>query len=227
MTRINTRSLSFAIAVALGTFHTGVFAAGVPTTDIIGNAQMAADALRDAQQAAAALQEAQRAVEQAKSQFNELKNLTTGNSGYGSLLNDSRLTSYLPTTTTSGSWSTIYDKMNMGRLDSLRNEYGLISEDPLQQEVYDKKLTNLATAEDQYQANNVRLQNIKDLQAQADAAVTPQQKEDVSNRIKTEQAAIANESNRQATAKDLMEKQDDLLAQKQNDAFDKFLQTGE
>jgi type IV secretion system protein VirB5 len=117
--------------------------------------------------------------------------------------------------------------MNMGRLDSLRNQYGLISEDPLQQEVYDKKLTNLATAEDQYQANNVRLQNIKDLQAQADAAVTPQQKEDVSNRIKTEQAAIANEANRQATAKDLMEKQDDLLAQKQNDEFDKFMQTGE
>ncbi|KGF62092.1 type IV secretion system protein [Pseudomonas lutea] len=227
MTRLNTRSLSFAISVALGTISANALASGIPTVDVASIAQMALDAKAQADQAAAALSEAQNAISQAKSQFNELKGLTTGNSGYGSMYNSSKMTSYLPTTTTAGSWSTIYSNMDSSKLASLRSQYGLTSDDALQQEVYDKKLTNMATAEAQYDANNLRLQNIQNLQAAADQATTPQQKEDISNRIKTEQATIANEANRQATAKDLMDKQDDLLAQKQNDEFDKFMKSGE
>lgn len=226
MNRLNTRSLSFAISVALGTISANTLASGIPTVDVASIAQMALDAKAQADQAAAALSEAQNAIAQAKSQFNELKGLTTGNSGYGSMYNSSKMTSYLPTTTTAGSWSTIYDNMDSSKLASLRSQYGLTSDDALQQEVYDKKLTNMATAEAQYDANNLRLQNIQNLQAAADQATTPQEKEDISNRIKTEQATIANEANRQATAKDLMDKQDALLAQKQVKNFNSFMKTG-
>lgn len=227
MTRLNTRSLAFAISVALGTFSAHALATGVPTVDVLTNAQLLANAVQQASEAAAALEQAKAAVAQAQSQFNEYKGLINGNSSYGSLYNSSKLTSYLPTTTTSGSWSSIYSNMDSSKLASLRSQYGLTNDDALQQEVYDKKLTNLATAESQYEANNLRLQNIQNLQAAADAATTPQEKEDISNRIKTEQASIANEANRQATAKDLMEKQDALLAQKQNDDFDSFMKNGE
>jgi len=155
-----------------------------------------------------------------------MKSLTTGNSGYGNYYNDSNMTNYLPTTTTNGSWQQIYSSFDSSKLTALRQQYGLVSDDAQQQEVFDKKLINLATAQEQYAANNYRLENIKKLQQEADNAVTPQQKEDISNRIKTEQAAIANETNRQTTSKELMDKQDALLAQKQNADFDDFMKNG-
>lgn len=220
------KALSLASLISVGSVPTLANATGIPTVDVAAALQLVANAVEQAEQAKAALDEAQNAIEQAKSQFNEMKKLTTGNSGYGSYYNDSNMTDYLPTTTTDGSWQQIYNNFDKSKLNALRQRYGLVSQDAQQQEVFDKKLINLATAQEQYAANNYRLENIKKLQSEADKAVTPQQKEDISNRIKTEQAAIANESNRQTTSKDLMEKQDALLSQKQNADFDDFMKNG-
>lgn len=219
----------FALAALIGVSSTSMLAnaTGIPTVDAASIFQLAANAMEQAEQAKAALDEATRGIEEARSQFNELKGLTTGNSGFGSYFNDSNMTSYLPTTTTNGSWQQIYSSFDSSKLSALREKYGLVSDDAQQQEVFDKKLINLATAQEQYAANNYRLENIKKLQEAADSAVTPQQKEDISNRIKTEQAAIANETNRQTTSKELMDKQDALLAQKQNADFDDFMKNGE
>ncbi|WP_420170770.1 type IV secretion system protein (plasmid) [Pseudomonas alloputida] len=220
------KPVALAAMIALGGIPALASATGIPTVDVAAALQLVQNAFEQAEQAKAQLDEAQNAISQAKSQFDEMKSLTTGNSGYGNYYNDSNMTSYLPTTTTNGSWQQIYSSFDSSKLTALRQQYGLVSDDAQQQEVFDKKLINLATAQEQYAANNYRLENIKKLQQEADNAVTPQQKEDISNRIKTEQAAIANETNRQTTSKELMDKQDALLAQKQNADFDDFMKNG-
>ena len=227
MTRLNNRSLRFAIAFGLGAVSVNASATGIPTVDVASIAQAVLNATQQASEAASQLAAAEKAISQAQSQFNEYKGLATGNSSFGSMYNSSKLTSYLPTTTTTNSWSSIYSSMDSSKLASLRSQYNLTSDDALQQEVYDKKLTNLSTAQDQYTANNLRLQNIQNLQAAADAATTPQEKEDIANRLATEQANIANESNRQATSRDLMDQQNKLLVAKQNQKFNSFMETGE
>lgn len=220
---INTRVLALSIAVAIGGTSLTASATGIPTVDVASIAQMAANAVQQASEAAAQLEQAKRAISEAQSQFEKTKGMITGNSGYGSQYNNKDLTDYLPTSTTMNSWEKIYDQMDSSTLQAMRDEYGLKSDEPLQQEVFDKQLTHLYTSETAYKANNRRIENIQALQAEADQAQTPQEKQDIATRISTEQAAIANESNRLATAKELMDRQERLYAQKQNKEFDDFL----
>lgn len=200
-------------------------ATGIPTLDIADIAQAVANAAEQATQAAEQLSALERDIAQAKSQFEEHKRLLTGNSGYGSRYynTNSEMYTYLPTSTTQGSWEQIYTNMDNSTLNGYRDKYGLRSDNSTQQAVFDKQLTNLRTAEGAYKANNLRLENLKQLQALADSATTPQEKEDIQARLQIEQGNIANEANRLATAKDLMERQDKMMAQKQNQEFDKFL----
>jgi len=220
---INTRVLALSIAVAIGSTSLTASATGIPTVDVMSIAQMAQNAIQQASEAAAQLEQAKRAISEAQSQFDKTKSMITGNSGYGSQYNNKNLTDYIPTTTTIKGWQKIYDQVDSSVLQGMRDEYGLKSEDPLQQEVFDKQLTHLYTTEAAYQANNLRLANIQALQAEADQAQTPQEKQDISNRIQSEQAAIANETNRLSTTKELMDRQEKLYAQKQNKEFDDFL----
>lgn len=220
---ITKQFLVLSIAVAISSTTMTVSATGVPTVDVVSIAQLASNALQQAAEAAAQLEQAKRAISEAQSQFDKTKAMLTGNSRYGGQYNNSDLTDYLPTTATLNSWEKIYDSMDSGTLQGMRNKYGLTSEEPLQQEAFDRKLAHLHTTEAAYKANNLRLVNIQNLQAAADEAQTPQEKQDIQTRIQTEQANIANESNRLATAKELMDRQEKLYAQKQNKEFDDFM----
>lgn len=219
------RYTALAAALALG----GAVApahAGIPTVDAAGIAASIAHAMQQAAEAAAQLEAIQQEIQQAQEQFDETKEMITGNSNYGSQYWSTELVSYIPTDATTGSWEEIYSSMDSSTLNSYRQKYGLISDVPTQQEVYDKQLTNLRTLEAAHRANNLRLENIQNLQALADAAETPQEKDDIQARLAAEQAAIANEANRLATVKDLMARQDRMLAQRQNAEFQDFLSNG-
>jgi type IV secretion system protein VirB5 len=220
------RILSITLALIIGGAQLPAMATGIPTVDVAGIAQMALNAAEQATQAAAQLAEAKRAIEEAQQQFEQTKRLITGNSGYGSRYNNKDLVDYLPTTATMGSWEKIYSSMDSGTLNGLRDKYGLRSKNALQQEVFDKQLAHLHTSEAAFNANNLRLENIKNLQAEADQAQTPQEKQDINTRMAAEQAAIANEANRLASAQELMERQEKLYKQKQNQQFDDFMSTG-
>jgi len=217
------RTLAVAVALAAASMPFQASASGIPTVDVAAIAQAVMDALQQAQEAADQLSAMQEEIEQSAKQFDEMKEMTTGNSGFGSKYYDASMYDYLPTSPTSGSWEQIYSSMDSSTLNSYRNKYGLKSDNETQQEVFDKQLTNLRTLEGAYKANNLRLENLKNLQALADSAQTPQEKEDIQARLQVEQANIANEANRLSTTKDLMERQDKMLAQKQNTEFDKFL----
>lgn len=219
---IRNNILALTLVLTAGVY-TPVYASGIPTVDLAAIAQAVMDAMQQATEAAAQLEQMTREVEQAKELYDENKELITGNSGYGSKYNSDDLTDYIPTTATSGSWEQIYSNMDASTLKAYRTKYGLVSDKPTQQEVYDKKLTNLRTLEGAHRANNLRLENIQNLQALADSAETPQEKQDVLARLSVEQASINNEANRLATVKDLMERQDQMLTQKQNTEYSKFL----
>ncbi|MGG5276286.1 type IV secretion system protein [Pseudomonas syringae pv. coryli] len=212
---------ALAIVAAFAPVHSQ--ATGIPTLDFAAIAQAVTDAMQQAQEAASQLSAIEREIDQAKSQFDQIKKMNVGNSGYGGMYNNPDMVEYLPTSTTSGSWEQIYTNMDQGQLSAYRTKYDMQSDDPLQQEVFDKQLTNLSTAQGAYRANNLRLQNLKDLQQLADSAQTPQEKQDIQARLQVEQASITNESNRLATSKDIMERQDKLLAAKQNKKFEDFL----
>lgn len=217
------RTLVLVLALTTGTQSLQSHASGIPTVDLAAIAQAVTDAMQQAQEAAANLTALQDQLDEAKRQFDETKGLITGNSRYGSKFNDPAMYDYLPTSTTAGSWEDIYSKMDAGTLNSYRGKYGLVTKNASQQAVFDKQLTNLRTQEAAYRANNLRLENLRNLQALADSARTPQEKQDIQSRLQIEQANIANEANRLATTKDLMERQDKLLAQKQNTDFNSFL----
>lgn len=220
------RVISLSVALAASTAGQSVQASGIPTVDVAAIAQMVIDAMQQAQEAADQLGEMQAQYEQAKEQFDELKDLTTGNSRYGTRYNSDDLYDYLPTSTTAGSWEQIYEDMNAGTLEGYRNKYGLKSDQATQQEVFDVQLTNLRTLENAHRANNLRLENIKNLLKLVDQATTPQQKDDIRTRMVAEQAAISNEANRLAAMESLMARNDEMLRQKQNAEFDDFLENG-
>ena len=227
------RTLALAVAVAAGSIGPAAHASGIPTVDVAAIAQAVMDAMQQAMEAADQLaaaeeqiSELQRQYEQAQEQFEDLKDMTTGNSRYGTKYWSEQMYDYIPTSPTQGSWEDIYQEMNEGMLEQYRNKYGLTSDDPLQQEVFDTQLTNLRTLENAHRANNLRLENLKNLQALADAATTPQEKEDIQTRLITEQAAINNESNRLATVQSLMARNDEMLRQKQNREFNDILKNG-
>jgi type IV secretion system protein VirB5 len=232
--QIKTRVLSLAAALVLSVSGTNAQASGIPTVDVAAIAQAVTDAMQQAMEAADQLTAAQDQIaelqeqyQQSEQQFLELKNMTTGNSKYGNNYWDEELVDYIPTTATAGSWEEIYRDMDAGTLNGYREKYGLKSDNTTQQEVFDVELTNLHTMQSAHRANNLRLENIKNLQAEADAAETPQEKQDIQARLMAEQAAISNESNRLATVESLMARNDKFLAQKQNKEFSDFLETGE
>lgn len=169
------------------------------------------------------LKKMEKEYKQAENQFDETKSLITGNSSFGKLFNSSSLYDYLPTATTSDSWSGIYKSMDKAKLSAMRTKYGMASGNVVQQEAFDTDLTNFDTLQKAFSTTNKRLENIKNLTILADSADTPQQKADIQARIGLEQAAIQNEKNRMDASALLMSHNEKLMVRKQNDSFSEFL----
>lgn len=210
-----------ALALVLSAGH--ALASGIPTVDVANLAQMVIDAAKQAEQAAAQLQAVKDDIAQAEAQFNQHKGLITGNSGYGSIGQNSSTYDYIPTSATINGWEEIYSSMDTSALDGMRNKNGLDTESLKQQEASDKELTNLHTMQGAYKANNARLVNITQLQAAADSATTPQQKQDVQSRIALEQASISNEANRLASIQAVMDRQEKIDNLRYNTKLDTLL----
>lgn len=199
----------------------------VPVTDYAHIIQDSLNFVDEIAQWEQQLKDMERSFKQTEDQFKESKNLLTGNGRFGQLLNAKELYDYLPTDSNNDSWSTIYKNMDKSTLKTMRNKYSMTSKNQIQQEVFDNDLTNLNTLQKTYAAANKRLTNIKNLQDLADDASTPQEKQDILNRIGLEQAAIQNEKNRIDTSNELMEQTHKLMVRKQNQSFAEFTSGGE
>ena len=210
----------FACALAPFSFKA---AAQIPTTDVVVATQSAMQHALEIAEMVKQLEEMKRQYEQAQDQFDDLKEWNLGNSVLDYMLDNPELYTYIPSDTTSGSWREIYSSIGESELEQLREEYNMYSDNTTNQEMHDTQLTNLNTMEAAYRANNLRLENIEDLRSAAASAETPQEKQDVSNLLALEQAAISNEANRLAAAQKLMDQQEALLIQKKNAEFNATL----
>ncbi|MBI6621566.1 hypothetical protein YA0783_25085 [Pseudomonas corrugata] len=214
----------FAFVFVAVSFNGYVYAGGIPTYDALNNAQQIMEAGFRAADAAAQLKAAMDDMERAKSEWSENKSLITGNSGYGSGFTDPAAVSYIPTTPNNSAWEQIYSNMDKSVASNMSQKYGLKANTPVQQEALDKQMQDFRYTQDGLAANNQRLKNIENLQKQADTATTPQQKQDIANRIASEQAAVANESNRIAMVENGQKKQEAITRQRVNNDFSTFLE---
>jgi type IV secretion system protein VirB5 len=140
----------------------------------------------------------QNLIQQVKNQEAQYQALTN-NHGFGQILNNPSLRSYLPE-----QWQSVYDQSKSGGLGgistSMRNiedqEGTTQASTPAQQRYNDTLATNKAMTMQAYQSNLDRLNNIQGLMQQSNQTQDPSAKADLQNRLLAEQAMVQNEQTR-------------------------------
>ncbi|EAR2772343.1 TPA: type IV secretion system protein [Salmonella enterica] len=184
-------------------FNSSAFASGIPVVDAASIAQMVKDAATEAQHAKEQMDAYANIISQAKSQFEETKDMISGNWKLGDFVDQQLMNGLIP-----DDWEEIYNDMDS--LVSLREKFGLKSDNADVQKQYDKLLSGYNVLDQAEEVNNTRVENLKQLGNLLDSAETPQQKEDLKLRIQLEQANIQNEQIRLQNVKDMMDKQEKL-----------------
>ncbi|MGA4422921.1 P-type DNA transfer protein VirB5 [Ralstonia nicotianae] len=172
--------VAIASALCLSTAH----ATGIPVLDVSNLAQ-----------AMLMVQNLMQQLNQMKSQYDAL----TGNRGYGNILNDPKLRSYLP-----DQWQAVYDQVKSGRLNGISNaaqeiakSEGLTGASTAgQQRYYDTLAANKAMTMQAYSATLSRLNNIQSLMQQSNLTQDPAAKADLQNRWSAEYTMVQNEQTR-------------------------------
>ncbi len=129
----------------------------------------------------------------------------TGNSSFGSILNNPSLRNYLPE-----EWQDIYSQAKTGGLPGVSSTMQVIEQQegmanaatPGQQRYYDTLAANKAMNEQAYTAIMARFANIQSLMQTANTTQDPAQKADLLNRMAAEEAMVTNDQTRlQLTAR--------------------------
>lgn len=176
-----------ALACTLALSAPLVSASGIPTADLANLAQMALDAQRQAKEALDQLTAAKEAIEQAKSQYDNYKSLITGNDQLGRFLDNPALNKTLSL----DAWEDIYQQAR--DLGTLRQRYGLVSDDIDVQKMFDKMLSVTDALERNYEASTERVKNAQAMRAKLDQAQTPQAKQDLQLRYEQEHLELQNQ----------------------------------
>ncbi|MEW1781397.1 P-type DNA transfer protein VirB5 [Arthrobacter sp. NPDC080086] len=172
--------VALASALCLSTAN----ATGIPVLDVSNLAQ-----------AMLMVQNLMEQLKQMKSQYDAV----TGNRGYGNILNDPKLRSYLP-----DQWQAVYDQVKSGRLNGISNAAQQIAKSEGltdastagQQRYYDTLAANKAITMQAYSATLSRLNNIQSLMQQSNLTQDPAAKADLQNRWAAEYTMVQNEQTR-------------------------------
>jgi len=145
----------------------------------------------------------------------------TGNRGFGQILNNPSLTSYLPS-----QWQSVYSQVKSGQLQGLssaaqliESQEGMTAYTPSQQRYNDTLATNKAMATQAYQASADRLHNIQNLMQQSDLTQDPAAKADLQNRLLSENAMIQNEQTKLNLVGQLQQAEEKLAEKQDADTF--------
>jgi type IV secretion system protein VirB5 len=190
------------LAAALGFVAPTINASGIPTVDVATGIILVQNATTQAQQALDALNEAKEGIEQAKSQYENHKNMISGNSGLGDFLDDPELNKVMPLS----AWGDMYSDVK--GLPELRQRYGLQSDNAEIQKKFDKLLAATGALEENYDASTQRVKNAEKLRTQLNVAQTPQQKEDLQLRYQQEFLELQNQQMRMANMNMLIEQEE-------------------
>ncbi len=209
----------FAVATsaALLTAAPWVSASGVPTLDVATGVILTNNAQQQAQEALNALNTAKDGIAQAKAQYENFKSITTGNDRLGDFLNNPSLNQVLPM----GDWAAIYGTVK--DIASLRERYGLKSDNASVQAKFDGMLAAIDALERNYGASNERVRNAEQLRARLNVAQTPQQKEDLQLRYQQELLEQQNQQMRMANMQMLVRQQEKMENQKKAKAFGSYM----
>lgn len=161
--------------------------AQIPVTDAAGLAQ-----------AVQMVTEAQKQYEQIKNNFDETMSAIEGNDWSYFASEVSNDYDFIPME----DWSDIEDI----DVTALRNRYGLHSDDPEMQEMYDQRMRYLAANESAYASQQQHLENIEALRSRASSIQTPQKREELANAISLEVAAMQSDQNRIETINQNMDR---------------------
>ncbi|MFV8598502.1 P-type DNA transfer protein VirB5 [Ralstonia pseudosolanacearum] len=172
------------IALASALHLSTASATGIPVLDVSNLAQ-----------AMLMVQNLMQQLDQMKSQYDAL----TGNRGYGTILNDPQLRSYLP-----DQWQSVYDQVKSGSLQGISNAAQQIAKSEGltgasttgQQRYYDTLAANKAMTMQAYSATLSRLSNIQSLMQQSNLTQDPAAKADLQNRWAAEYTMVQNEQTR-------------------------------
>ena len=172
--------VALASALCLSTAN----ATGIPVLDVSNLAQ-----------AMLMVQNLMEQLKQMKSQYDAV----TGNRGYGNILNDPKLRSYLP-----DQWQAVYDQVKSGSLNGISNAAQQIAKSEGltgastagQQRYYDTLAANKAMTMQAYSATLSRLNNIQSLMQQSNLTQDPAAKADLQNRWAAEYTMVQNEQTR-------------------------------
>jgi len=202
------------LASAILAVAPGVNATGIPTLDIATGLILQNNALAQAQQAMDALKQAKEGIEQAKAQYENYKSMISGNSNYGSFLDNPELNKIMPIT----AWGEVYNDAK--DLPELRQRYGLQSNDSMVQKEFDKLLSSAQVLEKNYDASTERVRNAEQLRAQLNVVQTPQEKQDLQLRYQQELLEQQNQQMRMANMTALMEQKAKIESKQRAQAFE-------
>lgn len=151
-------------------------ATGIPVVDAMANARSIQEGLQRALEAKQALEQAVREYEQAKRFGDDAKRRFEGYSDFSTLFDTAA--SYIV--------KDLSDLSNPEKVGSLRQKYGLVSNDPSVQSKYDGMLQKISLYDSFNKQLTENAQQLDQLQNRFATAVTPQQKQDIGNQIQLE-----------------------------------------
>ncbi|SEF12943.1 type IV secretion system protein VirB5 [Burkholderia sp. WP9] len=146
----------------------------------------------------------------------------TGNSSFGTIMNDASLRNYLPE-----QWQNIYDQAKSGGLSgisssmrSIEQQEGMTDATTAgQQRYYDALATNKAMNQQAYSATMARLNNIQALMQQSNVTQDPAQKADLQNRMSAEEAMVTNDQTRLQLSAQLQQAELKLVEEQRDREF--------
>jgi type IV secretion system protein VirB5 len=214
--RLNVSLTALALSVTLA-FTTVASYAGIPTLDAATGIILENNAVQTAKQAADALKQAKDGIDQVREQYENYKSIITGNDKLGDFLNNPALNKVLPM----DGWSNLYSSVK--DIASLRERYGLTSDNASVQDRFDKILAGADALERMYDAGTQRVKNAEQLRAQLNQVQTPQQKADLQLRYQQELLEQQNQQAQMATMQMLQRQQEKADNAKRAQAFSDYM----
>ena len=158
--------------------------AGIPVVDIASLVQIGLSYTAQLQQYATQIQQFETMKSQLTTSANQLQSMT-GARGMGGLFNNPEVQSALPP-----DWQSAYASVRSGPSFGAERARLPVSNDPSINAIYDSVAASNATMTDFFSKSNARIQQIQSLQSQIDSASDPAAKQDLANRMLTEQNSI-------------------------------------
>lgn len=201
-----------ALAIAL-IVSSPSYSAGIPTIDVAAIAQMVKDGVEQVQRFKEQMDAVRSQIEEAKNQLNEAKRqgqfYEDMVNNYTDVFENALIIPDASDYLTHGSWDSIYDSQS-NDINSLRNKYGLKSDDPKMQAYYDSLLQNHSLQEKQYESSVARQNRLVTLSQLFQSADTPAKKADLANSLEFEKIQLENERALAANMQALMQQQRNL-----------------